>query len=653
MQKAFNHHCPAAFFAILLCGALNGCTISYPGGGGSGPESPGRVYSAPPPPMPVAAAPPPEPAPAPAPLPAPVPSPSDATTAEVNKGIPDSSKLSWNVWLSRNEKLVESINASGQHRVNLSLSGSEFENFVRASPAVTEAITAAVAESGYAKLRIRATILGAGGAVGLDDGALMAQTLKVNRATLQKISTRNAVDDAPVEMSRESKFEKMRTDSLLKMSFPLMAKGSTPTCAQVAYSIWDESDSRPLDHIVFSFPVNAGPERYDELCGVPKVQGGIGTMAGALSSHGTARANAALFLFEYNRPYSPLRTRAILVDVGGNDGENAVFNWDIAGSPAPRISSPAYQQMIVHARSSENYDAVSKELVGALFPADVPEAQAALAQLNKLDTADGEATVLARYIKVDGTYAYLPLGLLNLHPDIKTKLAFVAPLERERYAAACFKPWTYVYPTVLVDTNGTHPLDWDEPTMKPKDMEVTLLRDMPSFSSFMNPAPAPTTLQQVDATAPSPGEGLLLLSHHSQGKVSFSSAAGAQGFKISTAQRKFVPGSVAVMNACSVASASDDHDVTLRHLNKIGVDAIVGSPFQVNSEYGRHLSRAFIEVVAETYNARESPTLRKIFDLAAAKVVEKTGLTLYQNMKYEFLILGDHNISVCPFKDES
>jgi len=624
---------------------------------GCGSTSIGRARDPAPAPAPVVEA-----APAPAPAPAPVaPPPTDESLAQTvvvtglltpKPGIQDTSRLYWNAWLSRGKERVESIRSGSRYQVNLSLSGGRFEHAISTSPTIRDYLEKAIAERAVVSLRVRLHVLGSGLAVSPEPPLRGENTgdeaYDIDVGKYVEIMERPVAPAEPAT-SADERFSAMLEDSILRLKIPVKAAKSRG-CAQLAFSVWDETDSRPLDHVVFSFVVNGSAAEYEALCGVQKMQGGFGAMAGALSARGGAQASAALFMFEYTAPASTRKTRAIFVGPAlpgnGDAAEILVSTWEFDGSAATRVSEPDFQQVIDRARKIVDYKDASIQLAQSLFPADLEGAQDALKSLVGLKEVDGQHSILVRYVKSDGEYAFLPLGLLNLPEGGIGSLAFVSPLPRESYTRACFKKWTFAYPEKITGTPTEPP--WDPGTMESRRGGTRFLRQMDDLSTYLYPQSGQASLH--DATATDAGEGFLLLSHHGQGKVWFvDDPAQPAKIQVFNSTKRFDRGSVALLSACSTANVSGDHDSTIRHLNRAGIDAIVASPFEVNADYGMRLSEAFIKVVVQSYDNREQLSLKRLFELATAQVEKKSGSALDKLMKYEFLIMGDHTISFCDF----
>jgi hypothetical protein len=556
-------------------------------------------------------------------------------------GMAVPSPLYWNAWLSRAGAVVDALSSPSVHEVHLDLSNLRFTESIAISATTRDYIGHAVAANeNETRFRVRLSILGPTNLIAFDQGANTDGKMRIDLARYRKLAA--GAGPAPPAAGRldSSRLAALSAHSIGGFSAPIIPKTAQPACAQVAFTLWDDVDARPLDHVVFSFVVNGSAADYPALCRIPRLQGGFGAMNGALGSNGKARARAALYFFEYLTPPNDIRTKLVLVDTeqsaAGMPG--SMRGWELDGSPATEISGKFFTSLITQARSDGSYEGAARELEHILFPADSPEAQQGLALLRAAPRTDQSQVVLARYVRADGRYAYLPLGLLNGSPAMKSEVTFVLPLQRESYADSCFDNWTFVYPGML-DFNGQDKeLPWNPDGMLPKGIPTRVIRDLAGLHAYMEEAPA--------GRPPSRGEALLLLAHHADGRVWFKHGTSAsERIRVRDARRVFGPGSIALLSACSAASVVDDNDVMLRQLNDAGADAILASPFPVDADYAQALSLALIGVIAS--DGGSALPLAELLDAAHARALSTSGIKRFRQMKYEFILAGNQNIGMC------
>jgi tripartite-type tricarboxylate transporter receptor subunit TctC len=437
-------------------------------------------------------------------------------------------------------------------------------------------------------------------------------------------------------------------------------------CASIALSIWDESGKFPLDNLIHTITVGTGPADGTS-CGKdgPALRGGLATLLSPSLDRGPGASDnidAALHVFEFPHNATKKRTVAILVDKsryraarkGSTVIERGVFAWELESTLSDYLIKPGQMLLAINnARDQANkavddaYSAVAEELRLKLFSgADDGQdktAKLALAALQDM-VRDAKQTpmIVVRMYSVDNESVYLPLGLLAARGKnrvLSQPVTIVQPLPRERYVSArtCIDPWTFGIPQKLsgvgdVDMIGVAP-------GKPADAEAHWLRTLPDLAAWLAPSEA--------ENVPRKPEGFLLLAHHAEGNLWFDSEANR--IVREQVSRKFSPGSVAVLSACSVANPAGDNRAILDKLNRNGMDAMIVSPFPVRTDYGIRLARNMISVIHDERWSGRTPTLAQIFKAAADRTVAdfaKYSVKL-DEMRLEFLILGDYNMRLC------
>jgi hypothetical protein len=210
-----------------------------------------------------------------------------------------------------------------------------------------------------------------------------------------------------------------------------------------------------------------------------------------------------------------------------------------------------------------------------------------------------------------------------------------APEPSAALALPCVDPWTFAIPRTL-EQFGEDPLKGVQSGWVTSNRHGTLdavrrwLRDVPAAG---------------DPATPPRGEGLVLLAHQGSGYIWFDQ--GVNRIDAAEVNRRFRPGSVALLSACSAANPSSGNDDWLNRINAQGIDTIFASPFPVPLDYGVWLTRHFVRAVYEARERKETPTILSLFETASDKAVESIGRDLPRDIRNEFIVIGDPEIRLC------
>lgn len=442
-------------------------------------------------------------------------------------------------------------------------------------------------------------------------------------------------------------------------AFRVLATGDG--CASVALSIWDEAGKFPLDQLVHTVEVGAGPQDGTECAkDGSELRGGLATLLDVSLDRGPGMndaLDAALHVFEF--PYgSGKRSVAVFIDKARFEtapasavaAERGIFSWILKSTLSSYLAMPGqmFREIDGARGKTENqrnaYDVVAGELAVKIFSGlDEQDkiAKSALASLKDIvRKAKRRPLVIVRMFTADNDPVYLPLALLAARGKervLAKPATFAQPLPRERYVAgkSCIDPWTFGIPRRLSGVG-----DISIPNVPPGANWVPhWVRTLPELKSWLSP-------QDAD-NKPTKAEGFLLLAHHTDGNLWFESEL--DRVVHDSIVRKFSPGSVAILSACSAANPGGDNLVVLKTLNHNGIDAMIVSPFPVRADYGSKLAENLVSVIESERAASRTPTLAEIFEQAAALTAEQVkefNVTL-DEMALEFLLLGDYNIRLC------
>lgn len=607
--------------------------------------------------------------PAPAPMPASGPVEQSSDAQQTGPGSAPKIATNWNAWLESNHKSLPSLTLGTGADVVIDLSKFAYTNSsgVATSTSLNKLIEQSIAENKMQlRLTFRAILSGSG--IEFGSGAVTDKTIDLDLSRLKNFSDKAFFDDPDVKQTRNSENSELLPTISNKYSFgtfrvPIRVSNAPSQCGQIAFSIWDAGDSRPLDHIVFTFPVTDGVSVNTNNCGVPRMQGGFGTMAGSLTSRGDTLADAALHFFEFASPFQQIKTKVVYVDIAKyrKTGPSptwqsrGVFTWQIDGSLAQYLGGTDLLDLIEGARRKGDYSDAAEEIREKLFPNDPfdPHHQAseAFKSLANLPSHSGRSpTLLVRAVMVSGQHLYAPLTMLHAGGKVRNRFNVIFPLPRENYSStSCIQRWTIGYPDQLsTGAEEAESMKWDAASMEFSGKRSQRLHNLKDLRCYLNTDTSGCNNANVGDEKLSQTEALLLLAHHSNGLLWFKNTSTEQArFPISSENKIFPAGSVAFLNACSVANPTGDNLQVLTRLNRSGVDAMIVSPFPIKVKYAELLSRALIQVVKSAYDKGATPTVLEIFEEATERVTKESNNKGIANTRYEFVALGNHQIRLC------
>jgi hypothetical protein len=393
-------------------------------------------------------------------------------------------------------------------------------------------------------------------------------------------------------------------------------------CATLALSVWDESGTIPLDHLIRRVRVGGNT---DCGAGVEMAQGLSSGMRTLLETgSGPGPVHAALHIFEIEDIGAPKSSIAVFVDAAASLADSAaestadpaetptgtavpaaaaervrthldpgVYAW-VLRTPLSDYIATTLPAQLEKARSlaadngKDPYSVVATGLADQLFvaqrddPAQKNAAHAALAALQRIVKEKDDPVILARIVSTNGDQLYLPLGLLAAsmpEPILARSPTVVQPLPRELYAhdETCVEPWTFGIPTKLDKVDDAYLAD-----VKADPSVGSWLRNVGELVAYFG---------EEGRKTGKPGEGLVLLAHHERGDLWFTDRASPA--RPQHIDRHYPRGSVAVLAACTTAGVEHDNRIILADLNDLGIDAMIASPFAVRATYGTRLAVEF------------------------------------------------------------
>lgn len=454
------------------------------------------------------------------------------------------------------------------------------------------------------------------------------------------VSTWNAYLDGKKTIGEISK-----QFSAANLRLPVIA--SKAGCGQVALSIWDGTGLRPLDHVVYSVPVGKR-----DACGPAgdAVNAGFSTVLEAAPSQAKppSRPDAGLLIFDLPRSIGEVRGVGLLVDATpvADDKPHAVYAWPLFESVATYVTDPGNLLTLINSgRKKKTYAVAATELRTVVFPpgknddgTDGPGEVAFQALQRIARNADHDPVVVARVTASDRHAVYAPLSLLSTSggplAGRPIRVVHPAPFPPSSRQQACVGAWTFVVPASLANYQG-------DVVAEPDSSWISTSRQstVDNLKGYFG--------KQLSTAQPGAAEGLLLLAHQSDGNIWFDKED--ERLRIGDLTRRFAPGSVAVLSACSVAAADGDNEAWLGRLSGQGVSGIFASPFPVDLDYGVELTRSFIRAVrqaqAQPKNV-EAPTIASLF-VAASEAAAKQLKISPLDVQREFVWIGDPDIRLC------
>jgi hypothetical protein len=399
-----------------------------------------------------------------------------------------------------------------------------------------------------------------------------------------------------------------------------------------------------LDHIVYTVSVGAR-----DACGVgPQalVTAGFSTLLEALPNPDSppSRADAAIHVFELPGNYAMTRARAMVLFVDATPLERGqaptVYSWVLETSISDYVSNHnGLFFQIRAARKTQDYSKVANELKERLFSAatGVGAANAFIALQRIAREAKREPLILARITSLNGKLAFLPLSLLagGEKPLLARPLTVVhpSPDPASPLTPSCVKPWTFGVPTNLAPKK-VEIIDEPDRSWISKHRRGTH-SDLNAYLSPPDPLPA---------TGSPVAEGLLLLAHQDDGYLWYDDETDRIPF--TRLKRRFPPGSVAILSACSTANPKGDNMAWLEKMSENGIDTIFASPFPVPLPYGVELTRRFIGAMHEAQDSQESPTVASLV-LQASNDAAQHAVGVSKDIRHEFVLIGDHDVRLC------
>jgi hypothetical protein len=441
-------------------------------------------------------------------------------------------------------------------------------------------------------------------------------------------------------------------------------------CGTVAVSIWDDTGLRPLDHLAYQYAVGNSHScpQHDRLTA------GIGTML-ALSPVETGQtatqADAALHIFDV--PLGARDQGSIVWYVDRSQLQTSsklapgIYAWQTQSSLKNYVQTPTQLPALVRAARAAAalayewpYAKVAADLRKKLFSVvddhlygeNARRAQAALEKM--VNESVKTPIIIARLAVSADTLDYLPLGLLAARaekPFLSKQFITVQPLRRERFGSAggCVDAWTLGLPAKLSGISGEIENDLAEFTLEGANWPLSWSRDIGQLRNNFAAGSKPYKIGSTSvAPASSRGEGIVILSHHSDGNLWFDDAL--DRFVQEDFERLLGRGSVAIIAACSIGGSNPLSYKLIDQLNQRNVDTMILSPFEVDAPFGTRLAMNFVKEVDAARRENTGDAIVDIYARAWTKTENYFQSTInrdFHDMRLEFVVLGDQSVRIC------
>jgi TRAP-type C4-dicarboxylate transport system substrate-binding protein len=557
--------------------------------------------------------------------------------------IKQSAEVVWDTWLSRLDGEVAKAEKGKKYEVNLTIQRRGERKLGEVPADLKQSIDAAIAAGEKTlSLVVRPLALTSGISLGAGADKEFSLTLDVQRLKPLSDAEQSTADDqyntASSEGASRVALSKMYNGGTI--AIPITITAVVP-CAQLLLSVWDESGTVPLDMVIANVPIKS--ETHAE-CSAPQLQGGFGSLLETPSK--SIRFDASLSMFEFWSGES-VRTVAIFVDAATYKAGSAnaklnsrgVYVWmvdSITGYMAGNLP-----RSILAARDDATYANPADDLRVTIFPPAAAPARLALAALKRIAAQKGtDALIKVRGVKSDGRYFYPPLALLASKGGALSKRPiFIFPLPLQRHAkTACVPAWTAVVPPMLDLTSvGTNQIALAG--------RMSHVPDMQTLRTYLSSNGPETVGMAPDSNLRT--EGLLILAHHGSGNLWFSGNGAAMNLRPQDNNRRYAPGSVAIINACSTVNAPGTNQSLMESFNQHGMDAMLLTPFPMETTYGIEFTKAMVKAIHAAYAAGSTPTIVELFAQSAKNVELALPNSPLSERILELIFVGDPEIRIC------
>lgn len=563
-------------------------------------------------------------------------------------------RATWNSWFEDGDVRPPALVVGKAYRLVLDLGKLGYPGAV--SGAASDKIQAATAAKGSTTFVVKPLVLGQA-IKSVDDKPISAQILTVDGAR----APHTQADEAAVSQFTSSGKNLRDLARQLSLARPLewdvVAKDTG--CARVVFSIWNAAGNRPLDYLAISFPVaaeNQATPQCDQYARGGQLSAGL---VGFLGDFANAKTtfDAALHFFDVddNGPSTvAVYLRRSEAEAAAREGKPVpLLAWQLddhlAGLLSKDVALPA-AITTAHSKitSSRPYEDVVGPMSRVIFSGrrseDKDIAAQVRASLQSLSNEIDAPLILTRYFSQNGEMRYVPLALLAAASSTqvlsrRVRVVQNLAMAEEPKPKACFAGWDFAIPKRLDSVNGDMANLLLSTTWRMAGPNINWIDDNKKLLEFVSTNP----VKQADK-----GSALVLLAHHKDGKITYSSTASPDQILDSDISRSFGDGSIAILAACTTTGAATSSQAVINKLSRKNVSAFVVSPFQVDTTFGTRFATSFVAEADAARRSGATPSVAELFDGAVKRTLKLFGdRPGYQDMALELQILGDQDLRMC------
>jgi len=592
-------------------------------------------------------------------------------TVEVSSSVPETRQgLWWNSWITRrgaveDSRVTDLKSKQKRYSFYLELSGvpqRDQENgdvSVELDKALQDRLAELLPEDvDVTALFVRVSVIGRAAVLSTDVGSVAqwssAGWSQTNGSTSSAVLNVElprlfpSLPPATAEATKSAELSLMHRGGAVRFGIDAVERG----CAVIAVSIWDETRSVPLDHLVRALSVDGQVGCSAEI--------GEQQTASTLYSEASRgiMPDVSLQVFEFTLNgethsasfmvlQNPTSQQTEQEKKNTDDEMRKLtpcesYNWDSDATVIGLVlNNTSFKNDLAQARITDGvYSSLGEQITHAVFSSRETKTCGSADALEALKTLAREKDVrmFAGITDENGRLAVAPLGLMAMFEQAGKRvfdhdIRLFQPIARESLSnTACVSSWTFVLPSELEGVNDKKMLE--PPIDLANDSRVIRSREA-FIQQFVDVSP--------ENDNPS---GLLLLAHHEDGVLRFSGSGDTMDFTQFT--RDLGQGSIAVLSACETANLTQSTKFVGR-LNQEGADALIVALFELPADFGIKFAFNFAQTVSNKENL--PITLEDAFKKATSDTVadfSRTKGDRARGMGLELVLAGNPKLQICP-----
>ena len=580
------------------------------------------------------------------------------------KGFPDTdqfkllkprqSRLFWNEWIEgpgMESQLHHPSTDAAFYWYAIDLSALDYMSVLETDNPIREAVSAGEVAAVLPKFRRLKILVLPSGSAKLDGASSVELSVVVNEDLLRKSLTARSVTRHAKLSKFSEEYGALREPKGPSVESPVRIKFlvDTPGCGALNTVIWEEKDG--LARLVGSWSRGFRSVNSDGSARSSAVEDDCGerTETARLLDPSTA---LPLALTAMQRP---IDARLVFLDFGEvtvgsmedlRQNAKLPVRWILEKRLSEHLPMVATK---VDALSSDpetfEWEVASKLLAEYLFKCkpvgcDGEQALERLRQLADEQVSGAHVQIVFRDHK--GSTNYIPIHLLpwkdrkllaeRITPVLSMPQPVAAIANRE-----CIKTWSAGF--IVSSIESTWREQWLSRLKETRNHDGNTYSLPEQFKNYLR-----------DTRANSP-EALMVLAHHSKGTIADSIDDRTNTtIDPDNVQRRFVPGSIAVLMVCSMGSlGGSDSDKpnsnSLLHvLNKNNIQAAIVSPFKVKEELAKDFLSRFREVVG---SLEQDTPLEVVVSKTRALLKKDPNSAMSKHGADMFMLIGDGSVPIC------